>query len=171
MTSCPPSQGGRRLLEVDDQVPDVLDANRQAQRPVTNATGSPFVGRDRGMGHGGGVESLICHPAKALGEGEEPQAADEGVRRLPAAGQRERDHAAETAHLAGGELVLRMVSQTRVHYIASPCSVPEVRGEEERVQGVPLHPHAERLDACLLYTSDAADEEDSVDLGGRRIIK
>ena len=24
---------------------------------------------------------------------------------------------------------------------------------------------------CLLYTSDAADEEDSVDLGGRRSIK
>ena len=24
---------------------------------------------------------------------------------------------------------------------------------------------------CLLYTSDAADEEDSVDLGGRRNIK
>src|SRR5664279_6633987 len=27
------------------------------------------------------------------------------------------------------------------------------------------------LPTCLLYTSDAADEEDSVDLGGRRIIK
>src|SRR5665648_1200926 len=27
------------------------------------------------------------------------------------------------------------------------------------------------ISACLLYTSDAADEEDSVDLGGRRIIK
>src|SRR5664280_2851056 len=26
------------------------------------------------------------------------------------------------------------------------------------------------LSSCLLYTSDAADEEDSVDLGGRRII-
>ena len=25
--------------------------------------------------------------------------------------------------------------------------------------------------SCLLYTSDAADEEDSVDLGGRRILK
>ena len=25
--------------------------------------------------------------------------------------------------------------------------------------------------ACLIYTSDADDEEDSVDLGGRRIIK
>ena len=28
-----------------------------------------------------------------------------------------------------------------------------------------------QTDTCLLYTSDAADEEDSVDLGGRRIIK
>ena len=28
-----------------------------------------------------------------------------------------------------------------------------------------------QLSACLLYTSDAADEEDSVYLGGRRIIK
>ena len=27
------------------------------------------------------------------------------------------------------------------------------------------------LQACLLYTSDAADERSSVDLGGRRIIK
>ena len=30
---------------------------------------------------------------------------------------------------------------------------------------------AELLGACLLYTSDAADERSSVDLGGRRIIK
>ena len=28
-----------------------------------------------------------------------------------------------------------------------------------------------RLNACLLYTSDAADERSSVDLGGSRIIK
>ncbi|GAB5882598.1 hypothetical protein JMUB7530_27850 [Staphylococcus aureus] len=27
------------------------------------------------------------------------------------------------------------------------------------------------FNACLLYTSDAADELDGVDLGGRRIIK
>ena len=30
---------------------------------------------------------------------------------------------------------------------------------------------AHRLRTCLLYTSDAADERSSVDLGGRRIIK
>ena len=29
----------------------------------------------------------------------------------------------------------------------------------------------EKHGACLLYTSDAADERSSVDLGGRRIIK
>ena len=29
---------------------------------------------------------------------------------------------------------------------------------------------AEQLERCLLYTSDAADERSSVDLGGRRII-
>ena len=29
----------------------------------------------------------------------------------------------------------------------------------------------ELFHACLLYTSDAADERSSVDLGGRRIIK
>ena len=38
------------------------------------------------------------------------------------------------------------------------------------------HPHAAPfwhglLHSCLLYTSDAADERSSVDLGGRRIIK
>ncbi|GAB5816287.1 hypothetical protein JMUB7543_28510 [Staphylococcus aureus] len=27
------------------------------------------------------------------------------------------------------------------------------------------------INGCLLYTSDAADELDGVDLGGRRIIK
>ena len=31
--------------------------------------------------------------------------------------------------------------------------------------------HAVHVDGCLLYTSDAADERSSVDLGGRRIIK
>src|SRR5664279_6579597 len=52
------------------------------------------------------------------------------------------------------------------------------RTEEGRKQAV-LVIQQNRLDGmviiggngCLLYTSDAADEEDSVDLGGRRIIK
>ena len=47
-------------------------------------------------------------------------------------------------------------------------------GERLRHSGQ-LPPHRKpghRLDdPCLLYTSDAADERSSVDLGGRRIIK
>eukprot|EP00656_Telonema_subtile_P021850 TRINITY_DN22896_c0_g1_i1.p1 TRINITY_DN22896_c0_g1~~TRINITY_DN22896_c0_g1_i1.p1 ORF type:complete len:115 (+),score=19.53 TRINITY_DN22896_c0_g1_i1:220-564(+) len=31
--------------------------------------------------------------------------------------------------------------------------------------------HLRGYSSCLLYTSDAADEEDSVDLGGRRLMK
>ena len=34
-----------------------------------------------------------------------------------------------------------------------------------------VYAYLESLRACLLYTSDAADERSSVDLGGRRIIK
>ena len=33
------------------------------------------------------------------------------------------------------------------------------------------HEALQQLEDCLLYTSDAADERSSVDLGGRRIIK
>ena len=33
-----------------------------------------------------------------------------------------------------------------------------------------MHPTDAQDPACLLYTSDAADERSSVDLGGRRII-
>ena len=36
---------------------------------------------------------------------------------------------------------------------------------------VPLRHSQKRQSTCLLYTSDAADERSSVDLGGRRIIK
>ena len=34
-----------------------------------------------------------------------------------------------------------------------------------------LHASISTANPCLLYTSDAADERSSVDLGGRRIIK
>ena len=41
------------------------------------------------------------------------------------------------------------------------------------IAGAALQPIATqgRSYSCLLYTSDAADELDGVDLGGRRIIK
>ena len=54
----------------------------------------------------------------------------------------------------------------------------DVDGLDERHREPPLADLARDLavdlvevEACLLYTSDAADERSSVDLGGRRIIK
>ena len=44
-----------------------------------------------------------------------------------------------------------------------------VGGRDRRVE--PHHLDQAQVVDCLLYTSDAADERSSVDLGGRRIIK
>ena len=44
-------------------------------------------------------------------------------------------------------------------------------GTKVVVAGVITHVRPHTSKACLLYTSDAADERSSVDLGGRRIIK
>ena len=51
-------------------------------------------------------------------------------------------------------------------------------GERERLLAAamealkgPFRAALDRFMVCLLYTSDAADERSSVDLGGRRIIK
>eukprot|EP00658_Telonema_sp_P-2_P040008 TRINITY_DN28622_c0_g1_i3.p1 TRINITY_DN28622_c0_g1~~TRINITY_DN28622_c0_g1_i3.p1 ORF type:complete len:119 (-),score=37.79 TRINITY_DN28622_c0_g1_i3:37-393(-) len=43
--------------------------------------------------------------------------------------------------------------------------------DEELYRRLQAEQILEQIVSCLLYTSDAADEEDSVDLGGRRIIK
>ena len=43
-------------------------------------------------------------------------------------------------------------------------------GNDQR-RVVEITPEAGLVVPCLLYTSDAADERSSVDLGGRRIIK
>ena len=47
------------------------------------------------------------------------------------------------------------------------------RGDGVELEVLDIAPAFEQrpLESCLLYTSDAADERSSVDLGGRRIIK
>ena len=48
--------------------------------------------------------------------------------------------------------------------------VIEIEGKDE-VDKKKFYTNLYRVYVCLLYTSDAADERSSVDLGGRRIIK
>ena len=69
---------------------------------------------------------------------------------------------ATEAGIAGGAICLEIRCAT----------VPDRRDRDVPKQNAPLargvSNHCKR---CLLYTSDAADERSSVDLGGRRIIK
>ena len=51
-----------------------------------------------------------------------------------------------------------------------PAKVP-ADAEELRVRRFRKPGERGACEVCLLYTSDAADERSSVDLGGRRIIK
>ena len=60
----------------------------------------------------------------------------------------------------------------RQHHIHPPSHQSFDRAEGEEVEGHdPYHERIALEIVCLLYTSDAADERSSVDLGGRRIIK
>ena len=43
--------------------------------------------------------------------------------------------------------------------------------EKSPVKAVGTQQNCRQKNTCLLYTSDAADEEDSVGLGGLRILK
>ena len=63
--------------------------------------------------------------------------------------------------------VYKRQQQFRAQDIGALVSGLEVHEAGKRV----LHGLDVRLVHCLLYTSDAADERSSVDLGGRRIIK
>eukprot|EP00658_Telonema_sp_P-2_P061315 TRINITY_DN50026_c0_g1_i2.p1 TRINITY_DN50026_c0_g1~~TRINITY_DN50026_c0_g1_i2.p1 ORF type:complete len:130 (-),score=14.11 TRINITY_DN50026_c0_g1_i2:48-437(-) len=60
-----------------------------------------------------------------------------------------------------------VMPQHALGWEAITWSVPIWNG----IQGALVDLVKELSQLCLLYTSDAADEEDSVDLGGRRIIK
>ena len=60
----------------------------------------------------------------------------------------------------------------RDSYWNRPLKDPFTLIKDDLLQGkFNLDESSEKAYLCLLYTSDAADERSSVDLGGRRIIK
>src|SRR5664279_1357209 len=64
--------------------------------------------------------------------------------------------------------MIRFLEESKCH-LAISMHTPF---EDERRNLMPIenvYPIRDVINTCLLYTSDAADEEDSVDLGGRRI--
>src|SRR5664280_3930341 len=83
-----------------------------------------------------------------------------GVTRLTTGGCEQR----EQTLLLGGDLE-QSVAVRGIELGVVPQGGGHARGNPHSY--APAH----LFSICLLYTSDAADEEDSVDLGGRRIIK
>ena len=66
------------------------------------------------------------------------------------------------------------MSEHKTFYITTPIYYPSDKlhiGHSYTTVACDALARFKRMQGCLLYTSDAADEEDSVDLGGRRIIK
>eukprot|EP00658_Telonema_sp_P-2_P033933 TRINITY_DN24815_c0_g2_i2.p1 TRINITY_DN24815_c0_g2~~TRINITY_DN24815_c0_g2_i2.p1 ORF type:complete len:116 (-),score=43.94 TRINITY_DN24815_c0_g2_i2:132-479(-) len=61
------------------------------------------------------------------------------------------------AHLSSGMAIGRPFAHEGIYNFRKQHVTKEVKTDAQ-------------IMLCLLYTSDAADEEDSVDLGGRRII-
>src|SRR5664280_3705309 len=112
-----------------------------------------------------------------------PQPTPPGTLSSPLLGRYRRRGAREVAANERGEEPRRGDRPSaRAHLAARQPTQPECRAASRRPSlnagGVfiltrarlPLPP-GPAAGRCLLYTSDAADEEDSVDLGGRRIIK
>ena len=66
----------------------------------------------------------------------------------------------------GSEMCIRDSPET------DDCAVRDIRARSSpaRRAAKPAR-HVGQPRSCLLYTSDAADERSSVDLGGRRLIK
>src|SRR5664280_2866971 len=92
-----------------------------------------------------------------------------------------REHGGATYFFCGAGCAAKFDADP-ARFIANPGSAPMHRAMAPMVPTVPLMPLATKPAptgkllghdpvCCLLYTSDAADEEDSVDLGGRRVIK
>eukprot|EP00658_Telonema_sp_P-2_P042764 TRINITY_DN30753_c0_g2_i2.p1 TRINITY_DN30753_c0_g2~~TRINITY_DN30753_c0_g2_i2.p1 ORF type:complete len:308 (-),score=47.32 TRINITY_DN30753_c0_g2_i2:23-946(-) len=143
-----------------------------------------------------GITDVICSPGSDASEFSHPQmlrARDDLYARLRGHVQRagapprvivfigkrqfgQLFHRARSSVTAGAQSVLPpfwpLPLSTDVHVVSSPSgraalSVSQRVAEYAAVVGL-----LDRLcPICLLYTSDAADEEDSVDLGGWRIIK
>ena len=65
-----------------------------------------------------------------------------------------------------GDVYKRQVSFSgKTKGVIAEASIPKYQPGQE------IYVKYDLYDNCLLYTSDAADERSSVDLGGRRIIK
>src|SRR6185295_18742242 len=130
------SPRAERLREIFDQVIGVLEADGDAEQALRG----PGVGAF----DGGAVLDQALDPAQAGRAGEDPELHRHLERAGAAALDLEREHAAEARHLAGGDLVARMIGETG-EVDPEDGGVPgEELGEDEGILAVRAHPGGER---------------------------
>src|SRR5579875_3266547 len=88
------------LFEVGEQVFAVFKADGETEQGIGQAARLANFSGDRAMRHGGRMADKRFHAAQAFSKGEDFEAAHDPVDVVVVTLELERDHAAETAHLA-----------------------------------------------------------------------
>src|SRR6266508_6376761 len=129
-------------LEVGDQVVGRLDPDGEADQVPRRRRWTRLRG---GVGHPRRMLDQALDSAQALGEDPDVRAPDD-LNRLLLRLDEERDHAAEVAHLAGGDVVARVIRQSRVERTLDGRVTRQELGHRPRVLTVLTHADGERLD-------------------------
>jgi hypothetical protein len=91
------------------------------------------------VGHDRGVLDQALHAAEALGQGEDAAALQNAPGAFEVAIEDGGDHAAEAAHLAFRQLVLRVARQARVDHLRDVLPGLQPAGDGETVLAVAFH--------------------------------
>eukprot|EP00656_Telonema_subtile_P054995 TRINITY_DN8368_c0_g1_i1.p1 TRINITY_DN8368_c0_g1~~TRINITY_DN8368_c0_g1_i1.p1 ORF type:complete len:765 (-),score=199.17 TRINITY_DN8368_c0_g1_i1:75-2369(-) len=154
-----------RLLENElrlrDQHLQNIDDNGESSRHVRPLSGYDAVQRPLDIDRNSLILPMVPqHDHERSSEGRKPRPGSKGT--TLSNGSKMTDGSAK-------QLMLKRRQYQRAQAAA------ELAGLQVAGQGIEQGARAQGFDTlpggCLLYTSDAADEEDSVDLGGRRLIK
>ena len=105
--------GSQSLVQVGDDVRDVLDAHRDPHQAIGDANGPSSLFAQGGVRHGRGVGDQRFHSAERFSEKTHSHFLQHSFCMGEGTGF-EGDHRPETAHLPPGQLVLRMLGQSRI---------------------------------------------------------
>src|SRR5665811_2244719 len=145
---CRASSGalGQRTVEVVDEVLGVLDAGGETHEVTGHLQLGPA---DRGVRHTGRVLDQRLDATKALTQGPELGGATDVHRLLLAAPDLEGDHAPESFHLLGRDVVARVTGKTRVVNGGDRAVAQEELDNLFGVVAAAVHAHAEGLQLSL----------------------
>ena len=137
-------RSSERLLEVSHEVIDCLDPDGKADQVGRHLK---RTARRRRMRHAARVLDEGLDSAEGLTKGEDLGARADVHGLLLAAGNPERHHAAEVAHLTRGHLVAAVTFEARVEDLGDPRMAHEQVDDGLRVGAMTIHAYAEGLDA------------------------